>query len=90
VKVESTSRLLPLRFGRIGRVEMNLLNVQRQEGEVGIVDIEHGPAGAVLEHVARLEILPVEARGFAVAAFTNSLVSGKQRFHQMSPSSGWD
>jgi hypothetical protein len=42
-------RLLPLRLGSIGRVEMDRLDVQRQQREPGIVGIEDGAAGAMLD-----------------------------------------
>ena len=61
MKVEVDQHLLPLGLGGVGRVEMDRLDVERQQGEVSIVDVEHGAAGAMLEHVAGLEILPVEA-----------------------------
>ena len=60
MKVEFDQHLLPLGLGRVGRVEVNRLDVERQKGEVSIVDIEHGAAGAMLEHVAGLEVLPIE------------------------------
>jgi hypothetical protein len=39
----------------------NRLRVYGQSREPGIVDVEDGAAGAVLEHIAGLEVLPVEA-----------------------------
>src|SRR5271168_2270742 len=74
--------LLPLRLGGVGRVEMDLLDIEGQQGEVGVVDVEHGAAGTMLEHVAGFEVLPVEARGFAVAAFADSFVGGQNGFHR--------
>src|SRR5271155_2600016 len=78
--------LLPLRLGGVGRVEMDLLDIEGQQGEVGVVDVEHGAAGAMLEHVAGFEIFPVEARGFAIAAFADSFVGGQNGFHRSAPS----
>src|SRR5271168_4338693 len=77
--------LLPLRLGGVGRVEMDLLDIEGQQGEVGVVDVEHGAAGAMLEHVAGFEIFPVEARGFAIAAFADSFVGGQNGFHWTTP-----
>jgi hypothetical protein len=73
--------LLPLGLGGVGRVEMHLLDIEGQQGEVGVVDVEHGATGAMLEHVAGFEILPVEARGFAIAAFADSFVGRQDGVH---------
>src|SRR5258708_18921058 len=72
--------LLPLRLGRVGRVEVDRLNIEGEQGEVGIVDVQHGAAGTMLEHVAGREIFPIEARGFAVAAVADGLVGGQDGF----------
>ena len=57
---------------------MHLLHVQRQQREVGVVHVQHGAAGTVLEYIAGLEILPVQAGSLAVAALTNCLVGRQQ------------
>ena len=59
---------------------MDLLDVEGQQREVGVVDVEYGAAGAMLEHVAGLEILIVESGGFAVAPFADGLVGGQVWF----------
>src|ERR1700722_3660858 len=69
--------LLPLGFGGVRRIKMDLLDVEGQQREVSVVDVEDGAAGAMLEHVAGLEVLKIEAGGFTVAAFADGLVSGQ-------------
>src|ERR1700722_15025185 len=56
---------------------MNLLDIERQQREPRIVDIQHGTSWAMFERVARFEIFPIQARGFAISAFANDLIGGQ-------------
>ena len=60
---------------------MHLLHVQRQQGEIRIIDVQHRAAGTMFEHVALNEVLPVETGCFAIAAFTHGFVGGQQTIH---------
>src|ERR1700739_3100634 len=42
--------LLPLGFGGVRRIKMDLLDVEGQQGEVSVVDVETGATGPVAEH----------------------------------------
>ena len=55
---------------------MHLLDIHRQQGEPGIVGLEHGAAGTVFEDVAGLEILVIEPRGLSEPALTDGFVGG--------------
>src|ERR1700679_1115935 len=39
--------LLPLGLGGVRRIKMDLLDVERQQGDVSVVDVENGATGAV-------------------------------------------
>src|SRR6516164_6510342 len=78
-------RLFPFGLGRILGVEMDLLNIHRQQCEPRIVGFQYGPARTVLEDVAGLEILVIKPRGFAEPSLADGSISGKHRVHRSPP-----
>src|ERR1700723_1060740 len=77
-------RFLPLGFGRIGSVEMELLNVQCQEREPGVIDIEDGSTWPVFEYVADFKIFVIEPGCFPVTLWAHLPKCRKCRFHNVS------
>src|SRR6266436_2930665 len=83
-------RFFPFGLGCVRSVKMELLDVERQQREIGVVDIEDGAAGSMLEHVAGLEVLIVEPRCFAVAPFADGFVGGQHGFHWIVSLLAWE